>query len=628
MHRIFTTFFFLIFLSLLTTENYANADDSFDDLFKMPEVTENRSNSTQSATLSSDSLNSAVSKSTKTENSKHTLPFSGICSYEDNYKIKCSIKLDDVAYIYRDSLQVNTDKVKAVISYVPEGVDHTDLNGTTKIIDSSFEVEITLIKALKGDSLSLLYRGCDSAGICYPEQKTNFVIDRDIENNKVSLLNNVNSENYLTSDNTSELGSSDNAGKLNSKFDGATALNSDKSSNTQDQHSLFKTSDNFLLILFLCLIFGAALDLTPCVLPMLSVYSATILGGRFINTYHAFKQNLSYLSGLALTYCVLGLVFAQAGVAAHSVLQHPLSLIIMASLLLIFAFDCMGAIHLKVPSCFNAKLEQAIGRQKNGTLKKAFVFGALSALIATPCTSAPLAGALIYVISTNSIVKGMLMFLFIGIGMGVPLLVIGTFGSRYINFFKGKGNVVKNLLAIPLIIGSYFIVRHLFGSLDEYISPLVYALCTAYAVGILLHSRKLSLILVSSVTTFFVIFSLLFFIADHEKKLPFETIQSYEELSSYKGQNILVTVSADWCSNCHELDRKIYSTDEFKKIGSKVKLVRFDFTQADSKNNLELAKKLSIVGVPFVALLDKNGNIKGSYTGEVTLSELQMLINE
>ena len=71
------------------------------------------------------------------------------------------------------------------------------------------------------------------------------------------------------------------------------------------------------------------------------------------------------------------------------------------------------------------------------------MFGALSALIATPCTSAPLAGALIYVISTNSILKGMLMFLFIGIGMGVPLLVIGTFGSRFLNIFRvrrqGKG---------------------------------------------------------------------------------------------------------------------------------------------------------------------------------------------
>ena len=496
------------------------------------------------------------------------------------------------------------------MSSIPDGTSHTDLNGTTSIIDTSFDVEITVKRALKGDSVYLFYRGCDSAGICYPEQKIIFAITKDVENtnagssDKEDRKEETDSEVSFNSDTLKNHNRIENSSEPKHKSSGeAFALTSSATGNSQDQRSL----DNFILILFLCLIFGAALDLTPCVLPMLSIYSATILGGRFENTAHAFKQNLSYLLGLALTYCVLGLIFAQVGVAAHGVLQHPLSLIVMASLLLIFAFDCMGAIHLKVPSCLNAKLEKTISRQKSGTLKKAFVFGALSALIATPCTSAPLAGALIYVISTNSIVKGMLMFLFIGIGMGVPLLIIGTFGSRFLNIFRGKSNVVKNLLAIPLILGSYFIVKHLFGALDVYIEPFVYALCTAYAV---------------------VLFSCIFFIAGTTQKLPFTYEQSYESLSPYKGQKILITVSADWCSNCHELDKKLYSTSEFKEATKDLKLIRFDFTKPDTDDNLKLAKKLAIVGVPFVALIDEKGKIKGSYTGDVSLSELKTLINE
>lgn len=615
MYRSFFTYLISFILCFYLSANIASADAAFDDLFKMPEIkAENNSNDGNAAS---------------------SLPFTGNCVYKENNKIKCSIKLDAGSYIYRDSVVVKGDNAETVLSSIPDGTSHTDLNGTTSIIDTSFDVEITVKRALKGDLVYLFYRGCDSAGICYPEQKIIFAITKDVENtnagssDKDDRKEDPASEVSLNSDNIKNHSSVENSSEPKHKSSGeAFALTPSDTSNSQDQRSLFKSSDNFILILLLCLIFGAALDLTPCVLPMLSIYSATILGGKFINTAHAFKQNLSYLSGLALTYCLLGLVFAQLGVAAHGILQHPTSLIIMASLLLIFAFDCMGAIHLKVPSCLNSKLEQAIGRQQNGTLKKAFVFGSLSALIATPCTSAPLAGALIYVISTNSIVKGMLMFLFIGIGMGIPLLIIGTFGSRFINFFKGKGNVVKNLLAIPLIIGAYFIVRHLFGSLDEYIEPLVYALCTAYAVGILLHSRKLSLILVSSVISFFVIFSAVFFVADHEQKLPFTVAQSYESLSSYKGKRILITASAEWCSNCHELDKKIYSTKEFRALAGKLKLVRFDFTKPDSKDNLELAKKFSIVGVPFVALVDENGDIKGSYTGEVTLTELKKLIKE
>ena len=613
MSRSLFTLLISLFLSCFLTSNAASADDSFDALFNMPEV--------------------------KTENQiVAKVPFTSTCAYDEPAKIKCKLNLKAGSYIYKDSVQVVSSDAKAILSSIPDGIEHTDLNGNSKIIDKSFEVKITLLKASKENVISLLYRGCDSAGICYPEQKTNFVITKDVDAGKDKLLNAGNSNKAESTDNSSASNLTGNVSEQTytpeNKTDrilsstGAMALSATDNNNAQNQHSLFNKSDSFLLILFLCLIFGAALDLTPCVLPMLSIYSATILGGRFENTAHAFKQNLSYLLGLALTYCVLGLIFAQVGVAAHGVLQHPLSLIVMASLLLIFAFDCMGAIHLKVPSCLNAKLEKTISRQKSGTLKKAFVFGALSALIATPCTSAPLAGALIYVISTNSILKGMLMFLFIGIGMGVPLLVIGTFGSRFLNIFRGKSNVVKNLLAIPLILGSYFIVKHLFGALDEYIEPLVYALCTAYAVGILLHSRKLSIILTSSLATFFVIFSCIFFIAENTQKLPFTYEQSYENLSSYKGQKVLITVSADWCSNCHELDKTIYTTGAFKETTKDLKLLRFDFTKPDTDDNLKLAKKLSIVGVPFVALIDENGKVKGSFTGNVTLSELKALINE
>lgn len=614
MFRSLFTFLISLLLSCFLTSNAASADDSFDALFNMPEV------NTENHTVA-------------------TVPFTSTCAYDEPAKIKCKLNLKAGSYIYKDSVQVVSSNAMAVISSIPNGIDHTDLNGKSKIINKSFDVEITLVKAQKDDTITLLYRGCDSAGICYPEQKTSFVITADVENSDKIISNDDSSKQAVASDDISEEDSSATFSKQNESSDndgykralsanGAMALNEADSDISQNQHSLFKASDSFLLILFLCLIFGAALDLTPCVLPMLSIYSATILGGRFENTAHAFKQNLSYLLGLALTYCVLGLIFAQVGVAAHGVLQHPLSLIVMASLLLIFAFDCMGAIHLKVPSCLNAKLEKTISRQKSGTLKKAFVFGALSALIATPCTSAPLAGALIYVISTNSIVKGMLMFLFIGIGMGVPLLIIGTFGSRFLNIFRGKSNVVKNLLAIPLILGSYFIVKHLFGALDVYIEPFVYALCTAYAVGILLHSRKLSIILTSSLATFFVLFSCIFFIAGTTQKLPFTYEQSYESLSPYKGQKILITVSADWCSNCHELDKKLYSTSEFKEATKDLKLIRFDFTKPDTDDNLKLAKKLAIVGVPFVALIDEKGKIKGSYTGDVSLSELKTLINE
>lgn len=118
----------------------------------------------------------------KTENhTVATVPFTSTCAYDEPAKIKCKLNLKAGSYIYKDSVQVVSSNAKAVISSIPNGIDHTDLNGKSKIIDKSFDVEITLVKALKDDTFTLLYRGCDSAGICYPKQKTNFVITSDVE---------------------------------------------------------------------------------------------------------------------------------------------------------------------------------------------------------------------------------------------------------------------------------------------------------------------------------------------------------------------------------------------------------------------------------------------------------------
>ena len=276
MFRSLFTLLISLFLSCFLTSNAASADDSFDALFNMPEV--------------------------KTENHNvATVPFTSTCAYDEPAKIKCKLNLKAGSYIYKDSVQVVSSNAMAVISSIPNGIDHTDLNGKSKIIDKSFEVKITLLKASKENVISLLYRGCDSAGICYPEQKTNFVITKDVDAGKDKLLNAGNSNKAEFTDNSSASNLTGNVSEQTytpeNKTDrilsstGAMALSATDNNNAQNQHSLFNKSDSFLLILFLCLIFGAALDLTPCVLPMLSIYSATILGGKFINTAHAFKQN-------------------------------------------------------------------------------------------------------------------------------------------------------------------------------------------------------------------------------------------------------------------------------------------------------------------------------------------------
>ena len=523
-----------------------------------------------------------------TQDKATTVPFYLDCMQDGKATLKCGMTVDSGAYIYQDSLKLTSNN--GVLLTLPEPRDHTDANGTVKVFDSSFIFYVQLTRGEVGESVNFTYRGCNSDGICYPVQNYSFEIQK----------------------------------KVQASFETEISKKEAQDSNNQ----LFNQKDNFLLILLLCLVFGATLDLTPCVLPMLSIYSATIMGGDYQSFGKKLRQNLVYLLGLSLTYCVLGLIFSQIGVAAHGVLQHPIATVVMALLLVIFALDCMGIITVRVPSYFNNAIENKIQSQKEGTLKKAFLFGALSALIATPCTSAPLAGALIYVINSNSVLKGVLMFFCLGLGMGLPLLIIGSFGSKVINVFKGKGSLFKNILAIPLLIGALYICRHLFNEYGQLVSNLTYAFCIGYFVFIVKKGYDVKLRAISALLFFIGAFTLFSHNLSTHYLLPFEEVKAVSDLDKYKGKNLIVTVSASWCTNCHELDDSLYSTDEFVDMVSDFELARFDFTDPNTPENKELAEHLKLIGVPFVAVIDKSGNVVSSYTGSTNLEGIHKMMEK
>ena len=520
-------------------------------------------------------------------------PFTVSCSQKYN-KIHCSINISDGAYIYKDSIKAESENAIVNMEPLPRGEMHSDPNGDNFIFRNAINVNIIIVDAKYDDIINLNYRGCDSQGICYPEATYS-----------ISSSSTV----HGTARRLSE-------GDLNS-----TAAHN-------DEDVLFKRNDNFLFILLLCLFFGAALNLTPCVLPMLSIYSATIMGTEYTSAAHKIRQNISYILGLALTYSVLGLIFAQVGVSAHGFLQHPIVVVLLSVFLFILALSCAGFIRLNVPIFFNNKFELAINRQKEGSLAKAFVFGALSALITTPCTSAPLAGALVYIMTSNSISKGVLMFLFIGLGIGLPLLLVGTYGSKILSRFKGYSRQIGKIFAIPLFLAAYFTCNHLLGNLNTYIEPAVFAFCAAYLVGVVLKSKKISVIMMSGFACFALIFIISYQCIQMFSNINFTQIKSVDELNSYEGRKVMITVSADWCTNCHTLDSGLYSSDEFLKLTKDIARLRFDLTDPNTPENQEDTQKFSIIGVPYMVVLDEHGRIIGQYTGNITLKKLKSILNQ
>ncbi len=520
------------------------------------------------------------------EETARLTPFSANCSMSDNI-IECAISIKGRAYIYKNSIRISSQKGTARILPLPRGIRHEDFNGDSYIFKRDLKIKAEVINASKGDVFVISYQGCDEDGICYPPAAQKIECTSKIEGNAESL------EDRLTDNN------------------------------------IFKRTENFMLVLLLCLLFGAALDFTPCVLPMVSIYSATIIGSKFVSGRHNLRQNTSYTLGLALAFGLLGLIFANIGVAAHSILQHPAALIIMSLLLLIFAIDCSGLITIKTPNLLNNYMQRSISKQRDGSTLKAFLIGVFSAIVATPCTSAPLAGALIYVITTNSVFKGMIMFIFIGIGMALPIVMVGIFGSRFIARFKDHSKQIRRLFVIPLLIGAYLISAHLLGKYNQIIGAFVYSFCAAYLLGVLLKSKKVSYIILSSFACFSFVYVIAYnSISYNSINENFTVVKKFSDLERYRGKKIMVTVSADWCTNCHVLDQTLYKSPEFEKLTKDITLLRYDLTDPASDDNKELSESLGIVGVPFMALIDEEGHIISSYTGSVSAPRLKRMISD
>ncbi|MGN0894666.1 MAG: protein-disulfide reductase DsbD family protein [Succinivibrio sp.] len=531
----------------------------------------------------SDDFDSLFSLPEVSADSTTNLPYELNCKQDVN-KVKCSIKLSSGAYIYADSFAVASDSARYSISSMADPVLHTDVTGNQQVFDRSFDFELLLNSAKQGSHIFISFRLCDKFGICYPVQKNSFVVTQSVLGNSSSQIK---------------------------------------------QDSFFSESDSLLFMILLSVVFGAALDLTPCVLPMLSIYSASILGCAFKNVRHTIILNLAYALGMTLSYSVLGLIFAQLGVMAHGILQHPVSIILISFFMVYLALDCLDIVKLKVPQLFNAKIEKVISAQKTGSAFKAFLFGTLCALIATPCTSAPLAGAILYVINTNSLVKGWLLFFSIGLGMAIPLVLVGVLGAKYLAYFKNRTNIVRNLLALPLLIGAYYVSRHLFAEYENLYFCSVTTICIVLAVWIFFRSKQLSIIIFSCILAGTVTFSSTFYFRNIQKgNKVFTIVKTLEDLEKYHGQKIILTFSAKWCSNCHALDSTVYSSEAFINATKDFSLLRFDITDTNSSENTKICKKFNVIGVPYLLVINEDGQVLRSSTGTVdTQKVLEMISN-
>lgn len=579
----------------------------------------------------------------------------------DNNNIKVKIDITGHSYIYCSSLNIVVDPKEITYSKptLPKATFHDDALGTSKVFFKELSFTIPITSAVANSLMIIHYQGCDEAGICYPPQSIEVTIPQEISNSQTITSRNEGftpldeSELQETQHSTESKISSDDDDDELSQTDLVDFFTQGKGTNSDTISQML--SENLLLGLLICFLLGIGLDLTPCVLPMLPIFSAMIVGSkksslkvvdvleqdrskakveastkvRRIN--FVFFQNLGFALGLSLTYTILGLLFALAGAQLHGILQSSALNFILAFLMIICALACANIFELKVPSFITNRLQRGTSLLNTSSFPGAFLLGASAAIIASPCTSAPLAGALLYVMKNGDMLMGALVFFTIGMGMAMPLFAIGMFGSRILHKSGIIGDIIKRLMVVVLLATAYIIVRHNLGRAELFVGSLLVYIISVYtmvSIVFFIRRRALPILIATSI-------ALLGLVPTYYALPYFENNQSHHDyIEFYNAQDVtsfdhitydqhaFVVFTADWCSNCKIMEKEIYSTEHFLNSSMGIKKVVVNITDPKDPDIARLIERFEVIGVPFFITLDKNGSVLEKKLGLVDAKQI------
>ncbi|MDP5008736.1 MAG: protein-disulfide reductase DsbD, partial [Glaciimonas sp.] len=338
---------------------------------------------------------------------------------EDHGQVRLNWQISNGYYLYRKQLKVDAEPVGSIppITFPKGTLKNDEFFGESEVYHDSVEL---LVNASEAQALTVGWQGCADAGLCYPPQTQRVVLD----------------EAAITPSSTS--------GTSIQNPTSSAELGIDQ--NLADQ--LSKANLGLMLLVFFGL--GLLMTFTPCVLPMIPILSSLIAGSG-ASPKRGFVLSLAFVLPMALTYAILGAAAVLAGANLQAMMQNPWILGAFGLIFVALAFAMFGFYELQLPAFLRNRLNQTSQTQRGGTIVGAAAMGVMSALLVGPCMTAPLAGALLYIADTGNVLTGGLALFFLGLGMGVPLLLVGTLGAKFLPRPGNWMNRVKALFGFVLL---------------------------------------------------------------------------------------------------------------------------------------------------------------------------------
>ncbi|WP_429148002.1 protein-disulfide reductase DsbD [Aeromonas veronii] len=504
-----------------------------------------------------------------------------------------TLHIADDYYLYRHSLRFKGNNLTFSEPTLPEGTEHEDdFFGKTRVYYQQVSIAVPLKEVGDGATLRVRYQGCTD-GLCYPP--TDKLID-------VAPL--------VTATTASTAETAQSVAPVSQ----------------QDQLAAALGHQGFWLSIVAFFALGLGLAFTPCVFPMYPILTGIIAGaGHRLSTSRAFLLSLVYVQGMAVTYTLLGLVVASAGLKFQAALQHPYVLIGLSVMFVLLALSMFGLYTLQLPSSLQTRLSGLSNRQQGGSVVGVAIMGMISGLVCSPCTTAPLSGALIYVAQSGDLWLGGAALYALSLGMGLPLLLLGTSGGKLLPKAGAWMDVIKQLFGFALLAVPILLLSRLW---SDQVTTLAWLGWGLLLCGYLYHHNQHQPHSVAkSVRGFVLLLAMISAVvvgkdllqpatpaaitADAGQTAPqFIRIKTLDDLkvqlAAARGKPVLLDLYADWCVACKEFEHKTFSDHAVRARFGQMVLLQADVTANDDAD-IELLNTLNVLGLPTLIFFDREG---------------------
>ncbi|PVV20976.1 MAG: thiol:disulfide interchange protein [gamma proteobacterium symbiont of Ctena orbiculata] len=555
-------------------------------------------------------------------------------SVEDGTHIRLYWSIADGTYLYQDNVALSIPESETVAlgeislpeaeikqdSVKPDGtigdiaVYHNEIDLIVPLVRSNTEADEFTLEAR--------YQGCAEIGVCYPPITKQFTLALPA----------------ISAAQASEIPDTTVAAPASPASEPVSEL---------DQITNTLKGGSTLLIIGAFFLLGLGLSFTPCIFPMIPILSGIIAGhGDKITTQKAFTLSLVYVLAMAITYTVAGVLAGLFGGNLQAYFQDPWILSAFALVFVLLALSMFGFYDLQLPSSLQSRLSEASNKQQGGTLSGVAIMGFLSALIVGPCVAPPLAGALIYIGQTGDAMLGGLALFALSMGMGAPLIAIGTSAGKLLPRAGSWMDAVKAVFGVALLgVAIIMLERIIPAELAMLLWGILFIVSAIY-MGAL---RNLEIEasgwqkLWKGLGFVFLVYGTLMLVgaasggkdtlqplrgiaivggsgatAGHQE-LQFKRIKSIDDLqrevafASSQGRPVMLDFYADWCVSCKEMEKYTFSDTQVIDTLSNTHLLQADVTANDDVDQALLQGHFGLPGPPAIIFYGSDGQERRNY---------------